>query len=91
MAALHSKPYRGHPADISIRLKPDLESALMVQLKQQFLDAPLCWYERPDGDLLLRAGNFCGAPKEAQFRQDAAGWNLARFQETYAVCDQEAK
>jgi hypothetical protein len=84
-------PYRGRPADISIRLKPEFESALLGQLKQQILDAPLCWYERPSGDLLLRAGGFCGLPKEAEFHKEADAWSLSRFQEMYISCLQKKK
>jgi hypothetical protein len=83
--------YKGRPADMSINLKPEFAATLLGQLKQQILDPPLCWYELPSGDLLLRAGDFCGAPKEAQFSKEADTWSLSRFQEMYASCLQKQK
>jgi hypothetical protein len=84
--------YKRRPADISIRLKPEFESALLGQLEQQIFDGPLCWYELPSGDLLLRAGGFCAARQwEAQFRKEADAWSLSRFQEMYISCLQKKK
>ncbi|HKQ14805.1 MAG TPA: hypothetical protein VJT80_15330 [Steroidobacteraceae bacterium] len=84
-------PYKGRPADISIRLKPEFEAGLSDQLKAYTLDAPLCWYEMPSGDLLLRAGPFCAPQKEAQFRKEAGTWSLSRFEEMYVSCLQKKK
>mgnify|MGYP003581176564 CR=1 FL=1 len=73
---------------ISIRLQPELQATLMDQLKQQPqpLEAPFCWYRISSGDLLLRAGNFCGLSQEAQFHQDGSKWALVRIEHILGQC-----
>ena len=73
-------------ADINLRLQPDFQTALMKQLDQQPLEAPLCWYQTPGGDLLLRAGNFCGLSHEAQFRLQGSQWTLVRMEHVLGQC-----
>ena len=72
--------------EFNIRLQPELQTALMDQLAQQSLEDPLCWYRIPSGDLLLRAGNFCGLSQEAQFRQEGSGWALVRIEHVLGQC-----
>ena len=74
------------PDQVSIRLQPELQAALMEHLKQQPLEAPLCWYQISSGDLLLRAGNFCGLSQEAQFHQNGAHWALVRIEHILGQC-----
>lgn len=98
--------HRGRPYDLSIELEPQFEGSLMDQLRQRQpepaisgmrdlqtwkLEQPLCWYETPSGDVLLRAGNMCGFPTEAQFRRTEADWALVRFQQVWIQCDQKAR
>jgi hypothetical protein len=74
------------PDQISIRLQPALQATLMEQLKQQPLEDPLCWYQIPSGDLLLRAGSFCGLSQEAQFHRDGSRWALVRVEHVLGQC-----
>jgi hypothetical protein len=82
---------RGIPADISIKLMPTFESSLLVHIQDKTIEPPSCWYEQPDGGILLRAGQFCGLPQEARFRKAASGWELADFKKVYVQCDQRAR
>ena len=70
----------------SVRLQPELQSALMAHLKDQPLEAPHCWYQIANGDLLLRAGSFCGMSQEAQFHRDGSGWALVRVEHILGQC-----
>jgi hypothetical protein len=70
----------------SIRLQPEFQATLMDQLKQQPLESPLCWYQIASGDLLLRAGNFCGLSQEAQFHRDGSRWALVRMEHILGQC-----
>lgn len=72
--------------EINIRLQPELQAVLMEQLEQQSLEAPLCWYKIPSGDLLLRAGNFCGLSQEAEFHRDGLRWALVRVEHVLGEC-----
>jgi hypothetical protein len=83
--------YRGRPYDMSIMLKPELQEQLMSQLKQHHLEEPLCWYEKPNRELLLRAGPFCGSPQEAVFRRDRYKWSLVELKEMYVQCEPRAR
>jgi hypothetical protein len=78
---------RGRPTDRPIELEQNLRSELTKQLGEQDIRAPLCWYEVPGGDLLLRATSVCGGPMEFQFHKGAADWQVARIN-VYA-CDQD--
>lgn len=71
---------------MSIRLQPELQATLMEQLKQQPLENPLCWYQTRSGDLLLRAGSFCGLSQEAQFQRDGSRWALVRIEHILGQC-----
>jgi hypothetical protein len=73
-------------SQISIRLQPEFQATLMEQVKQQPLEAPLCWYQISSGDLLLRAGNFCGLSQEAQFHSDGSKWALVRIEHILGQC-----
>jgi len=74
----------------SVRLQPELQTTLLDQFKQQPqqqpLEAPLCWYQISSGDLLLRAGNFCGLSQEVQFHQDGPRWALVRVENILGQC-----
>jgi hypothetical protein len=74
------------PGQISIRLQPEFQTTLMEQLKQQPLENPLCWYQTRSGDLLLRAGSFCGLSQEAQFHRDGSRWALVRVEHILGQC-----
>jgi hypothetical protein len=63
-----------------------LQATLLEQLNQQPLENPLCWYQIPSGDLLLRAGSICGLSQEAQFRQDGSRWTMVRVQQVLGQC-----
>jgi hypothetical protein len=69
---------RGRPTDHPIDLDPDLRSHLTKQLDQPEIQEPLCWYEVPGGDLLLRATSMCGGAMEFQFHHLASDWQIAR-------------
>jgi len=45
-----------------------------------------CGYQIASGDLLLRAGNFCGLSQEAQFHCNQAGWALVRMEHILGQC-----
>jgi hypothetical protein len=70
----------------SVRLQPELQSALMEHLQEQPLENPQCWYQIPNGDLLLRAGSFCGLSQEAQFHSDGSRWTLVRVEHILGQC-----
>ena len=70
----------------SVRLQPEFQAALMEYLKQQPLESPHCWYQISNGDLLLRAGSFCGLSQEAQFHRDGSGWALVRVEHILGQC-----
>lgn len=72
--------------ETSIRLQPELQASLVEQLKQQSPENPLCWYQIPSGDLLLRAGSFCGLSQEAQFHHDGSRWALVRVEHILGEC-----
>lgn len=74
-------------ADVSVQLQPEFQATLMEHLSQESLDDPWCWYQVSSGDLLLRAGRFCGLSKEAQFREDPSGWTLVRVEQVLGQCD----
>jgi hypothetical protein len=74
------------PDQFSIRLQPELQSTLMEHLKEQPLETPHCWYQMPNGDLLLRAGSFCGLSQEAQFHIDGDRWALVRIEHILGQC-----
>jgi hypothetical protein len=59
---------------------------LQQQTQPQPLEDPLCWYQIRSGDLLLRAGNFCGLSQEAQFHQEGARWALVRVEHILGQC-----
>ena len=97
--------YRGRAHDISIELDPEFERSLLETLKLRqpervfdrgnelgsaTLEQPLCWYEMPSGDVLLRAGSMCGTPFEAQFRSAGLQWDVIRFEQVWIQCDQRA-
>src|SRR5688500_4099880 len=71
---------------ISIRLQPELQTELMAQLTQHPLEDPLCWYRLAIGDLLLRAGSFCGLSQEAHFHRDGSRWALVRIEHILGQC-----
>jgi hypothetical protein len=70
----------------SVRLQPEFQAALMEHLKQQPLENPHCWYQISNGDLLLRAGSFCGLSQEAQFHRDGSRWALVRVEHILGQC-----
>lgn len=74
------------PGQISIRLQPELQAALMEHLKAQPLETPHCWYQIQNGDLVLRAGSFCGLSQEAQFHRDGSRWAMVRKQQVLGQC-----
>ena len=74
------------PDQFSVRLQPELQTTLMAQLKEQSLETPHCWYQIPSGDLLLRAGSFCGLSQEAQFHKDGSRWALVRVEHVLGQC-----
>jgi hypothetical protein len=74
------------PDQFSIRLQPELQTALMANLKDRPLEPPHCWYQIRNGDLLLRAGSFCGLSQEAQFHRDGSRWALVRVEHVLGQC-----
>lgn len=71
---------------MSVRLQPELQGTLLEQLKEQPLENPRCWYQIANGDLLLRAGSFCGLSQEAQFHNDGSRWALVRIEHILGQC-----
>jgi hypothetical protein len=100
------RSYRGRAHDINIELAPEFERSLMDELKSRrpehvfvsgkesdapSLQQPLCWYEMPSGDVLLRAGYMCDLPFVAQFRRSGLWWSVVRFEQVWIQCDQRAR
>jgi hypothetical protein len=78
------------PDQISVRLQPELQTTLMAHLKEQALETPHCWYQTANGDLLLRAGSFCGLSQEAQFHRDGSRWALVRIEHVLGQCGRKS-
>ena len=79
------------PHDFNIKLKPNLEAELLLILRGKEITSPLCWYEKPNGNIFLNAGEYCGFPKEAYFQKKESGWVLNEFKEVYVQCDLKQK
>ena len=80
--------FLGPPADRNVVPGPDLLPLLLDQLKGHPLPKPVCWYEKPRGELFLRAGNMCAGPTEASFSRNSTGWNLEAVEDdVYWQCE----
>ena len=51
-----------HAPNLAIALRPDFEAGLIEHVNGDHFPHPRCWYETPDGDLLLRAGRLPTRP-----------------------------
>lgn len=78
---------RKYPNDISIRPKENFETLLLSYIQDKKVESPFCWYEKPDGSIVLHASEYCGFPKEAYFQKTDSGWVLVKFEELLVQYD----
>ena len=74
-------------ADRNIELTPEFRQHLLAMVTAQALEEPQCWYQMPDSDLLLRAGQYCGWPTEVRFHLSTGGWVLLSVAKQYIQCE----
>jgi hypothetical protein len=85
------KSTRRFPADQTVVLDDGFRSALMAQLDSKSTQLPQCWYETPNGSLLLRAGGFCGWPHEVTFGRSGDDWVVTKVEDPFVSCLQKAR
>ena len=72
--------------DMNILLEPEFESALAEQLGTEVPKAPRCWYETPQGDIRLFAGDFCGVGTNSFFEVHESTWRLLKTEDVWTTC-----
>jgi hypothetical protein len=73
-------PNAGEAVSKSIFLDRKLRAQLHSQLGSESLEQSECWYEEPNGQLKLVAGDGCETHKEFYFEKMGTAWKLSHMQ-----------
>jgi hypothetical protein len=77
----------GKPANRTIILDDAFSALLLSKLPAGSVPSPRCWYEKPDGSLFLRAGNFCENPHWVTFAPAGNEWFVSKVEDPFVSCN----
>jgi len=82
---------RGENAQTTIVLDDAFRDSLLSKLPVGSVPAPQCWYEKPDGSVLLQAGDFCRNPHWVTFVRGNGDWQVASVEDPFMSCHPKAR
>ncbi len=81
---------RGDNAQRTIVLEDAFRVALISKLPDGSVPSPHCWYERPNGSVLLQAGDYCRNPHWVTFVRANSEWQVAKIEDPFMSCHPKA-
>ena len=81
---------RGPNAQATIVLDDTFRDSLLGKLPAGSVPSPQCWYEKPDGSVLLQAGDSCLSPHWVTFTRNNGDWQVSRIDDPFMSCNPKA-
>jgi hypothetical protein len=82
---------RGAEAQRTIVLEDEFRDSLVSKLPADSVPSPQCWYEKPDGSVLLQAGDYCRSPHWVTFVRGDGDWKVASVEDPFISCHPKAR
>jgi hypothetical protein len=77
---------RGQNTQTTVVLEDSLRDSLISKLPADSVPSPQCWYEKPDGSLLLQTGDYCRNPHWVTFVRANGDWQVATVEDPFMSC-----